>query len=100
VRHSEQPPQTVDHSERIDRLTDWIQSKGLTEPAVLFLEASKPLLPIGSQLLLLFEPVLGYVGSALGWFENNGAVAEYATLLEDPVSVDRILVCLEQGSIG
>jgi hypothetical protein len=99
VRHTGQPPQTVDHIELVEHLTEWIQSKGLSEPAVLFLEASKPLLPIGGQLLLLFEPVLGYVGSALGWTGTGGVVAAYATLLEDPVSVDRILVRLERGAI-
>jgi len=84
----------------IDRLVNWILARGLSAPAVLFLEASKPLSLIGSQVLLLAQPVLGYIGPALGWFDDSGVVAEYAELLEDPANIDRILVRLEGRSTG
>ena len=93
-------PQAIGSQEKmIDRLTDWIQSKGLVEPVVLFLEASKPLLPIGSQMLFFLQPVLGHIGPILGWSDDNGAVAEMATLFENPANVDRLLVCLEHRSV-
>ena len=79
----------------IDRLARWITARGLAAPAVLFLEASKPLSAIGSQVLLLFQPVLGTIGPTLGWFDDDQIVAEYAELLEDPANVDRLLECLE-----
>jgi hypothetical protein len=82
----------------IDRLVNWIQAKGLSAPAVLFLEASKPLSFIGSQVLLLLQPVLGHIGPTLGWFDDSHVVAEYAELLEDPANIDRILAYLEHRS--
>jgi hypothetical protein len=100
VCHHESAPQTIDGQEKmIDRLTDWIQSRGLVEPVILFLEASKPLLPIGSQMLFFLQPVLGHIGPMLGWSDDNRAVAEMATLFENPANVDRLLVCLEHRSM-
>ena len=75
----------------IERLVGWIQSHGLAEPAVLFIEASKPLLPIGSQALLLVQPLLGLLGS-------DRDLNEFVELFEDPAGVERILSRLERGS--
>ena len=83
----------------IDRFADWILARELDAPALLFLEASKPLALIGSQMLLLCQPILGYVGSRLGWFADHRAVAEYAELLEDPSTIERILDRLERHAI-
>ena len=58
----------------------------------------KPLLPIGSQILLLLQPVLGHIGPISGWFDDS-TVAEIAILFENPANVDRLLVCLEHRSI-
>lgn len=74
----------------IDRLAAWIRSRGLVEPAVLLLEASKPLLPIGGQALLLVQPLLGWLGS-----ERD--LNEFVELLEDPAGVERLLSQLEHG---
>jgi len=74
----------------IERLVRWIQARGLAEPAVLFIEASKPLLPIGSQALLLVQPLLGLLGS-------DRDLNEFVELLEDPAGVERILSRLERG---
>lgn len=83
----------------IERLVAWLHERGLGAPAVLFLEASKPLLPVGSQLLLLVQPFLGLVGSVLGWQHEDGVLTECAELLEDPLAVDRMLVLLEGRSV-
>jgi hypothetical protein len=89
----------VDRRERmIDRLADWILARGLDAPALLFLEASKPLALIGSQMLLLCQPVLGLLGSTLGWFDDRRVLAAYAELLEDPSNIERILDRLERHS--
>ena len=74
----------------IDRLVNWIRARGLAEPAVLLLEASKPLLPIGSQALLLVQPLLGWLG-------NERDLNEYVELFEDPAGVERLLTRLERG---
>ena len=83
----------------IERLVQWIDAKGLRSPAILFLGASKPLAPVGSHLLMLFQPLFGFVGPMFGWFEDSRALADYALLLEDEVSVDRILAHLEHPSV-
>lgn len=76
--------ETMHRRETIDRLTGWIRAAGLTGPAVLFLEASKPLAPLGSQILIMLQPLFG------------PGLAEYAALLEDPDGVDRVLDDLER----
>jgi hypothetical protein len=79
----------------IEQLVAWLRERGLVAPAVLFLELGKPLLPIGSQLLLLAQPILGAMGPALGWHHTDGVLVECADLLDDPHAVDRVLVRLE-----
>ena len=67
------------------RIARW----GLITPAVLFLEVNKPFSFIGSQALLLFQPLLSPL---LG-----NRVAEYVQLFEDRASVERLLQRLENG---
>lgn len=83
----------------IERLVAWLHERGLAAPAVLLLEVSKPLLPIGSQFLLLAQPLIEPLGSALGWRHADGALAECAELLEDPLAVEEVLVRLESRSV-
>ena len=63
----------------IGRLAGWIAARGLESPAILFFELTKPLALLGSQALLVLHPLLG------------GAANEWADLLEDPATIDRIL---------
>jgi hypothetical protein len=67
----------------IERVARRIEQRGLVTAAVLFLETMKPLSFLGSQMLHLAQPILGQ------------SAAEYADLLEDPGSVDRLLARLE-----
>ena len=98
-RERKDEPSTVDRREQmIDRFVDWIVARDLDAPALLFLEASKPLALIGSQMLLLCQPVLGFLGSTLGWFDDHRVLAAYAELLEDPSNIERILDRLERQS--
>ena len=80
----------------IDRLANWIRSRGLNAPAILFLEISKPLAPVGGQALLLLQPLIGSIGPFRGGDGEDQVLAEYAALLEDPVSIDQILARLER----
>jgi len=83
----------------IDRLTAWIQERGLAAPAFLLLETSKPLLPIGAQMLLLLQPLLGALGPVLGWLGEDEALREVAAWLEDPAAVERVLARLEERAV-
>lgn len=80
----------------IERLVEWIEVRGLRSPAILLLEANKPLACIGGQALLLIQPLLGLVGPALGWPVGKERAAEWAALLEHPSGIDRILERLER----
>jgi len=82
----------------IERLVQWIDANGLRSPAILFLGASKPLALVGSHLLLLLQPLFGFVGPMFGWFDDDRVLADYVLILEDEVSVDRILAHLEHPS--
>jgi hypothetical protein len=84
----------------IVRLAEWIQAKGLGAPAILFLQAYKPLAPVLSHILLFSQPLFGSVGPMLGWFDDEQSIAEYALLLEDPTIIDQILLCLERCPTG
>ena len=44
--------------ETVEYVAREIQVRGLTGPAVMFLEASRPYRPLGSQAMLFFDPVL------------------------------------------
>jgi hypothetical protein len=81
---------------KLDRLVDWVRSRGLAVPAIALLEISKPLAPIGSHMLLLLQPLVGFVGPMWGVFEEDRALAEYAALLEDPATIDQMVARLEQ----
>ena len=72
--------------QRIGRLAGWIVARGLESPAILLLEMTKPLAFVGSQALLVLQPLLG------------GALDEWADMLEDPATVDQILDRLESSS--
>lgn len=72
----------------IERLADRIERWGLVAPATLFLATMKPLSFFGGQMLYLAQPVLGRTA------------AEYAGLLEDPGSIDRLLAHLESLRAG
>lgn len=84
------------HEQMIERLVEWIEVRGLRSPAILLLEANKPLATIGGQALLFLQPLLGWVEPALGWSADREPAAEWAALLEDPAGIDRILERLER----
>jgi hypothetical protein len=69
----------------IGRLAGWIAARGLESPAILFFELSKPLALLGSQALLVLQPLLG------------GALDKWAELLEDPATIDQILDQLDRS---
>jgi hypothetical protein len=81
-------------SERRDRLIEdlarRIETLGLTTPAVLMLEAHKPLSFLGSQAILIAQPLLSFVF-------DPARSTEYASLLEDRSNVELLIRRLEKG---
>lgn len=68
------------------RLTRW----GLRVPAVAFLELNKPFSFIGSQFLLLVQPIVEM-------FAGPEVTGNYVALLEDRDNVERLIQELERG---
>ena len=80
------------HDERRDALVEEvareIRLRGLTGPAVHFLEASRPYRPLGAPAMLFFDPVLG---------ELFGGDTPTATeLLRDDVGIEARIDRLEE----
>ena len=65
-----------------------IQLRGLTGPAVMFLEASRPYRPLGSQAMLFFDPVLRSI--------FGGGSSALQQVLADEGGVDRLIERLEE----
>ena len=72
----------------IQKLAAKITDLGLTGPAILLLEANKPLAFVGSQLLLVAQPTLDM-------FLRPGVTQNIADLLADPAQVEQLLLALE-----
>ncbi|MCG2767164.1 MAG: hypothetical protein ABIK79_17100 [Chloroflexota bacterium] len=81
-------PDPGDRLELIEKVARRVERWGLVTPAVLFLELGKPLSFVGSQILLLAQPLWGPVAS------------QYADLFEDPRSLDQLLARLERCQTG
>ena len=85
-------PRGIEAEEIRDELVEFvareIQVRGLTGPAVMFLEASRPYRTLGSQAMLFFDPVLR------GLF--NGDLEEMQPVLADDSGIERLIERLEE----
>ncbi len=74
--------------ETVEYVAREIQVRGLTGPAVMFLEASRPYRPLGSQAMLFFDPVLRGV--------FGGDLEEMQRVLADESGIERLIERLEE----
>ncbi|HMJ79447.1 MAG TPA: hypothetical protein VK592_00210 [Candidatus Dormibacteraeota bacterium] len=74
--------------EVVEAVAREIQLRGLTGPAMMFLEASRPYRPLGSQAMLFFDPVLRGV--------FGGDLADVQRVLADDAGIERLLERLEE----
>jgi hypothetical protein len=81
-------PEPEVREELVEYVAREIQVRGLTGPAVMFLEASRPYRPLGSQAMLFFDPVLR------GLF--GGDLAELQRVLADEAGIERLIERLEE----
>lgn len=75
----------------IDKVSNKISELGLTGPAIVLLEAHKPLALVGSQLLLVAQPTLDL------FFPRNH-VQELAELMADSTQVEALIASLEKAA--
>ena len=80
---------TPEQEQMLDKIAQTIVRRGMSVPAVLFMETLKPLNFIGSQALVFFGPVIESL------FPKNG-VYDFAELMEDRDNVDRLLLKIEE----
>ncbi|HLO35393.1 MAG TPA: hypothetical protein VK194_04895 [Candidatus Deferrimicrobium sp.] len=74
--------------ELVERVAREIQLRGLTGPAVHFLEASRPYRPLGANAMLFFDPVLR------GLF--GGEDASSSEVLADDTAIELLIARLEE----
>lgn len=71
----------------VEQVAREIQLRGLTAPAVLFLQASRPYRPLGSNAMLFFDPILR------GFFGGELPVA--SEILTDDLGIEQLIERLE-----
>lgn len=72
--------------ELVEQVAREIQLRGLTGPAVSFLEASRPYRPLGANAMLFFDPLLrGFFG---------GDLASASEILADDAGIEMLIIRL------
>ena len=74
--------------ELVEQVAREIELRGLSAPAVHFLEASRPYRPLGANAMLFFDPVLRTV--------FGGDVAGVRELLGDDAGIEQLIERLEE----
>jgi hypothetical protein len=80
-------PTDEQRDDLVERVAREIQMRGLTGPAVHFLQASRPYRPLGSNAMLFFDPVLR---SLFG-----GELADASEILADDAGIEQLIARLE-----
>ena len=75
----------------LEKVATWIVRRGLTTPAILFLETGKPLNFLGSQLLIAFSPFIQAI------FKGN-EYQKFALILEKDANVELLIELIEAHS--
>lgn|GEM_PF-1493422 len=75
----------------VEKVAQKLTHLGLAGPAILLLEAHKPLAFIGSQFLLVAQP-------SLNFFVSPPLTQNLIDLLADPTQLDQLIVRLGQTS--
>ena len=81
-------PTEEQRDELVEQVAREIQLRGLTGPAVHFLQASRPYRPLGANAMLFFDPVLR------GLF--GGELAGASAILADEAGIELLIERLEE----
>ena len=81
-------PVEEQRDELVEQVAREIQLRGLTGPAVSFLEASRPYRPLGANAMLFFDPVLGEL--------FGGQTPSASELLRDDIGIEALIDRLEE----
>jgi hypothetical protein len=75
----------------VEEVAREIVLRGLTAPAVHFLEANRPYRPLGADAMLFFDPVLHQV--------FGGEHAEASRILADEARIEQLIARLEEETV-
>ncbi len=81
-------PSEEQREELVEQVAREIQLRGLTGPAVHFLQASRPYRPLGANAMLFFDPVLN------GLF--GGGYEGASEILADDAGIEQLIARLEE----
>jgi hypothetical protein len=81
-------PTEEQRDELVEQVAREIMVRGLTGPAVHFLEASRPYRPLGANAMLFFDPVLR------GLF--GGEISSASEILADDAGIEQLIERLEE----
>src|SRR3954463_5755332 len=81
-------PSDEQSDELVEQVAREIKLRGLTTPAVHFLQASRPYRPLGAHAMLFFDPVLH------GLF--GGELATASEILADDDGIEQLIARLEE----
>ena len=81
-------PTDEQRDELVEQVAREIQLRGMTTPAVHFLQASRPYRPLGANAMLFFDPVLR------GLF--GGELAGASAILADDAGIEQLIARLEE----
>ncbi|HEY8871238.1 MAG TPA: hypothetical protein VIM30_17850 [Candidatus Limnocylindrales bacterium] len=81
-------PTEDERDELVEEVAREIQLRGLSGPAVHFLQASRPYRPLGSNAMLFFDPILH------GLF--GGELASVSAILADDTGIELLISRLEE----
>jgi len=89
---------TSEEQELIDKFALWVAKRGLTVPAIMALESSKPLNWIGSQLMLVAEPAAWAIEPMLkaAFKFNHKDYLLFQKLLEKRWSIEHLILAIEK----
>ena len=75
----------------LEKVATWIVRRGLTTPAILFLETGKPLNFLGSQLLIGLSPFIQAIFKGVEY-------QKFALILEKDANVELLIEMIERNS--
>ena len=81
-------PTEEQREELVETVAREIQLRGLTAPAVHFLQASRPYRPLGANAMLFFDPVLRGV--------FGGELETASAILADDAGIEMLIARLEE----
>ncbi len=81
-------PMTDEEVELLDRVAALISRRGMSVPAILFLETVHPLNYVGSQAMAFFEPLVKTVFKGADY-------AAFRKILERRVGIETLIQCIE-----